>query len=147
MFIKGLRWDDSSCLMGGGGRFLFTSHCCPWWMSFELDKQEEQLQVLSKSHQHFLVFLQRFSSAMPLSGRFFSYGKVSQTEWHKYLFTLVYRLTNLPKPSVTYETQCSSWLSCKGHVSAQVYSIVLNYVQRNVVLFFATAPMVEVLLF
>lgn len=32
-------------------------------------------------------------------------------------------------------------------VSAQVYSIVLNYVQQNVVSFFATVPKVEVLLF
>ncbi len=54
MCTKGVWWDHSSCLMEAGGRFLFTTPCCPWWMSFEPDKQgRAAARAVYKSHELF----------------------------------------------------------------------------------------------
>lgn len=118
MFIKGLRRDHSSCLMGGGGRILFTSHCCPSWMSFEIDKEEEQLQALTKSHQHFSAF--RFSSAVPYTVGVFTGWEcvpesVHDTAPQPYGQLFICHMSpeaNLPKPMALMKTPCDWTLIC-----------------------------------
>lgn len=113
-----------------GGGVLFTSHCCPWWMSFELDKQEKQLQVLSQSHQPF----QRFSIVIPSSVRFFTCCEGVSDRVARHTAQLLNSINNYFTcfPSVHPGATCPH---------------VLNCVQQNVVLFFTTVSRIEVFLF